>query len=133
MPTNPDKAVVGDNGYPHLNVPRRKSGGDYDFTSTGPLGPQTLSPLGYEGPTSRNTTMKSLAETDDSTWRMSNGMPGGWQRASLDGGSPRNSRDFAGSGNRDSGVGMNAGRRRLRASDFGGGGEGVGTGYGQAL
>ena len=123
--TNPDKAIVGDNGYPHMGLPRRKSGGEYDLPTTGPLGPQIVSP--HEGPASRHTTMQSSAVADDSTWRMSDGMPGGWQRASADTASPRNSRDLA---NRDSSVGT--GRRRLRASDFGGA-ETQGTGYGQAL
>ncbi|KAJ9607860.1 hypothetical protein H2200_007939 [Cladophialophora chaetospira] len=127
--SNPDKAIVGDNGYPHMGVPRRKSGGEYDHTSTGPLGPQILpvapSSSSEEG-SSRNTTMKTLGSDPDSTWRMSQGMPMGWQRASIE--SPRNSRDL---GNRDSGVGMGAGRRRLRVSDITGREDG--GGLGQAL
>ncbi len=120
---NPDKAIVGDNGYPHMGLPRRRSGGEYDHGTTGPLGPQIVSPP-RTADNSPNTTMKTLG-SDDSTWRMSEGMPGGWQRASID--SPRSSRDL---GNRDSGVGMN-GRRRLRASDLSGREDG--GGLGQAL
>ena len=133
-PATTDKAIVGDNGYPHLGVPRRKSGGEYDFRTTGALGPQTM-PHDVEPSTRPTSRHSSLAAKDDATWRLSDGMPGGWQRASVEGtgggGSPRNSREWNG-GNRDSGVGMNAGRRRLRASDFGGEGRGD-DGYGQAM
>ncbi|KAK5053962.1 hypothetical protein LTR84_001924 [Exophiala bonariae] len=73
-----DKAIVGDNGYPHMGVPRRKSGGEYDFEN-GPFGPQTLpAPTSGEGNATRSSTLNS----DDSTWRLSSGMPGGWRRAS---------------------------------------------------
>jgi hypothetical protein len=96
-----------------MGIPRRKSGGEYDLAATGPLGPQTVRPDEGTPVGSRNSTLK----TDDSTWRLSDGMPSGWQRASFEG-SPRNSRDL--------------GRRRLRASDFSGGGGGDDA-YGQAL
>ncbi|OCT51683.1 hypothetical protein CLCR_08063 [Cladophialophora carrionii] len=130
---NPDRAIVGDNGYPHMNVPRRKSGGEYDISGES-LGAQTLPPSTVpedEGPfgfgTSRTAPMKGWGG-DDSTWRISDGMPSGWQRASID--SPRNSRDL---GIRDSGVGMNAGKRRLRASDLAGRDDGPYHGLGRAL
>lgn len=74
-----DKAIVGDNGYPHMGIPRRKSGGEYDFSETGPFGPQTL-PVG--SPKDASTTRSSTLNSDDSTWRLSSGMPGGWRRAS---------------------------------------------------
>ncbi|KIW67256.1 hypothetical protein PV04_06521 [Phialophora macrospora] len=129
-----DKAIVGDNRYPHLNVPRRKSGGE-DDALTGPLGTPTLPPSAQPPDderidlgTSRNAATMKRWTGDDSTWRVSAGMPSGWQRASVD--SPRNSRDL---GNRDSGVGMHAGRRRLRASDFAGIEDGPYHGLGQAL
>lgn len=120
------KGIVGDNGYPHMGIPRRKSGGEYDFATTGPLGPQTLPPTVREPQSSRTVTMGS----DDSTWRLSEGMPGGWQRDY----SPRNSRDYSGDssvsghlsvpasasvgGGGGIGVVGMPGRRRLRASDF---------------
>lgn len=75
---NTDKAIVGDNGYPHMGVPRRKSGGEYDFEN-GPFGPQTLpAPSQLDGSATRSSTLNS----DDSAWRLSSGMPGGWRRAS---------------------------------------------------
>lgn len=80
-----DKAIVGDNGYPHMGIARRKSGGEYDSEVNGPFGPQTLHSLtgaapDYEMGTPRSSTLNS----DDSTWRLSSGMPGGWRRASGD-------------------------------------------------
>jgi hypothetical protein len=112
-----------------MNVLRRKSGVEYDL-SMGHLGAQPPDEEQSELGTSRATApMKSRAGGDDSTWRVSDGMPSGWQRASID--SPRNSRDL---GLRDSGVGMNAGgKRRLRASDFAGRDDGPYHGLGQAL
>jgi hypothetical protein len=138
LTNTPDKAIVGDNGYPHMNVPRRKSGGEYDVDATGPLGPQTLQSPDSSPQSSRKSTMKSNYSNDDANWRISDGMPGGWQRSSFDGAggtgrSPRTSRDLE---KRDSGfgpaVGMNAGRRRMRASDVTGTAAGEG-GYGQAM
>lgn len=127
-----EKAIVGDNGYPHMGIARRKSGGDYDIRTTGPLGPQVVAPprLRSDDAGTRTTTMVS----DDSTWRLSSGMPGGWrrERSSFDGGaSPRNSWSYAW----DSGTGDAGKTRRLRASDFTGTGEDTyaGQGVGQAL
>jgi hypothetical protein len=112
-----------------MNVLRRKSGVDYDLAAAGSLGAQRPDEEQSELGTSRaNAPMKSRTG-DDSTWRVSDGMPSGWQRASID--SPRTSRDI---GLRDSGVGMNAGgERRLRASDFAGRDDGPYHGLGQAL
>ncbi|EXJ58691.1 hypothetical protein A1O7_06120 [Cladophialophora yegresii CBS 114405] len=125
---NPDRAIVGDNRYPHMNVPRRKSGGDYDISGESlgaQMAPQDTRPFSLG--MSRNAAIKSWSG-DDSSWRISDGMPSGWQRASID--SPRNSRDL---GTRDSGVGMNAGKRRLRASDLAGRDDGPYAGLGRAL
>jgi hypothetical protein len=116
---NPDKAIVGDNGYPHMGVPRRKSGGEYDFATSGPFGPQTLpnAPSNRRSAeNSRNSTMmthKSGSSEEDGGWRMSMGLPGGWNR----GRSSDASRRKSGEG------------RRLRASDFVGDEE---RGYGWA-
>lgn len=121
-----DKSIVGDNGYPHLGIPRRRSGIEYDLDNAGLLGPQSMPGPAPPLPDERNTTMRSAASggSDDSTWRLSAGMPGGWQRAGSASASPRNSRDL--------------GPRRLRASDFAGDGDGdsgygYAYGYGQAM
>ena len=97
--------IVGDNGYPHMNVPRRKSGGEYDYSSDDNFIPKVLPlPPGManeakERSRSRSNSMTRPAEglsgprpvmppyersetntSDDSTWRLSMGMPGGWAR-----------------------------------------------------
>ncbi|OAP60627.1 hypothetical protein AYL99_05629 [Fonsecaea erecta] len=133
--THPDRVYINDKSYPPLDIPGGKSTNEYDLAATsGPLGhqPQTASLL----PVSEDAD--ATMESDDSPWRMSDGMPAGWQRAST--GSPRNSREYM--SNRDSGVGMGVGRgRRLRASDIVGSStarpgmdyDAYGYGYGQAL
>jgi hypothetical protein len=99
---------VGANRYPHMGV-RRQSGGDVEPQATAP--PAVLPPA-HKGAGA------------DGSWRMSRGMPRGWQR--------------------DSGVGWSdrPQGRRLRASDFAAGqtaemasyrGGAGGVGYGQAL
>lgn len=119
VPSQADKAIVGDNGYPHMGIPRRKSGGEYDFESNGPFGPQTLpGSRPNDGAATRSSTLNS----DDSTWRLSSGMPGGWHRAS-------------GEYSRLSGEQSRRISGRLRASDVGGGAGGnhYYEGVGQAL
>lgn len=91
-PVSSSKAIVGDNGYPHMGVPRRRSGGEYDYMSTGPFGPQMIatpepdrapaSAYGRDGGGGGSRTM-SMA-SDDSTWRVSSGMPGGWSKGGGD-------------------------------------------------
>ncbi|OAL21227.1 hypothetical protein AYO22_08190 [Fonsecaea multimorphosa] len=145
-PTLPDKPIVDDKGYPQLSIPHGQSTNtnEYDLAATsGPLGPQPQ--------ISGSGDVSVPMESDDApTWRMSHGMPAGWQRAGTDY-SPRNSReDQYMRNNRDSGVGMGTGTgqpagrrgRRLRASDFAGSSTArsrpndddlYGYGYGQAL
>lgn len=134
--------IVGDNGYPHMGISRRRSGGDYDFQDAG-LQTGPAPPL----PTARS----GVSASDDSSWRMSSDMPLGWQRErdweserqremAMDGSeSPRTSGAYA----RDSGVGglgaTGKGRsKRFRASDvamrddvhlYHPGGDGVGQAY----
>lgn len=82
-----DKAIVGDNGYPHMGIARRKSGGEYDSEVNGPFGPQTLhsftsATAAPDNEMATGTPRSSTLNSDDSTWRLSSGMPGGWRRAS---------------------------------------------------
>ncbi|KEF56203.1 uncharacterized protein A1O9_07784 [Exophiala aquamarina CBS 119918] len=112
-----DKAIVGDNGYPHMGIPRRKSGGEYDFESSGPFGPQTLP---GSAPNDDAGTRSSTLKSDDSTWRLSSGMPGGWCRAS-------------GEHSRLSGEQSTCIPGRLRAGGGGGGWHRYYEGVGQAL
>ncbi|RVX71714.1 hypothetical protein B0A52_03898 [Exophiala mesophila] len=140
-PVSSSKAIVGDNGYPHMGVPRRRSGGEYDYLSTGIFGPQTVTEPeivfapapGRDGFGGSGTRTMSMA-SDDSTWRVSSGMPGGWSKTGggsdvSDGGGSRGSREL---------------RRptRLRARDMRGGDDGRhdlergaydGSGVGQAM
>ncbi|KIX04636.1 uncharacterized protein Z518_05506 [Rhinocladiella mackenziei CBS 650.93] len=87
----PVKGIVGDNGYPHLGIPRRRSGGEYGMGSTtGMLGPQMLAPpeaLASEDQTTRTSTMVS----DHSSWRLSSGIPGSRQADRGNMNSPRSS------------------------------------------
>ncbi|EXJ68087.1 uncharacterized protein A1O5_08702 [Cladophialophora psammophila CBS 110553] len=126
-PTVPDKAMVSDKRYPpHLDMPLGKGSDEsYDLTATtGPLGqqPQLQSQLTslLPGPGDENDAIESPGH--DSAWRISDGMPAGWQRAGADSSSSRSSREYT--SHRDSGVsmGMGGGRRgrRLRASDIAG-------------
>jgi hypothetical protein len=114
-----EKGIVGDDRYPHMGVPRRKSGGEYD------LPPQPQSDSAPPLPRDNKVEMWMPTVGDDSTWRMSSGMPTGWQRQS-----PRNSASWA----QDPAArgGARAGRR-LRASDFAGRDEYAREGFGQAL
>jgi len=119
VPSDPNKAIVGDNGYPHMGIPRRKSGGEYDFESNGPLGPQTLAKS--MPPKDGAATRTSTLDSDNSSWRLSSGMPGGWRRAS-------------GEYSRLSGEQSPRIPGRLRASEVAGGGSNrYYEGVGQAL
>lgn len=91
-PPYESKALVGDNGYPHMNVPRRKSGGEYDYSHNGAMGPPaTMSPRPSPLRHSSEDDSASQHNSDDSTWRLSMGMPGGWQRTGAAGWRPGNS------------------------------------------
>ncbi len=146
----PDKSVVGDNGYPHMNVPRRESG-QYEVDYDPPKAARRDStPTPPPLPRVNNTSsLMSLDGADfapafdhphdfDSNWRMSSGMPSGWQRQKQGqrrSSSPRNSGNYM----RDSGIGGIGGSggpkeaRRLRASDLAGGDRYPQMGLGQAL
>ncbi|KAK5317439.1 hypothetical protein LTR93_008650 [Exophiala xenobiotica] len=146
--SRPDKGLVGDGGYPHMNVPRRGSGQydviDYDPAKAAPRrdSTQTPQPLPRENNTS---SMMSLDGADftpaydqshdfDSNWRMSSGMPSGWQRQGRRSSSPRKNDNYM----RDSGIAGIGGSgpkegRRLRASDLAGGDRYPQMGLGQAL
>lgn len=129
-PLYESKAIVGDNGYPHMNVPRRKSGGEYDYShNSGGMGPQApVPPPTRPGDILRGTSdQESRHTSDDSTWRLSMGMPGGWQRAPTVGRSreqtPRGSLDGWGSpvspvGGSWEGVRGGPGGGRLRRSQL---------------
>ncbi|KAH0844889.1 hypothetical protein FOPE_09548 [Fonsecaea pedrosoi] len=142
--TGQDKTPT-DQSTSDLTRPGVTSANEYVLTATsGPLGPQPH----IETLPSSSGDRKAAMDTDDAPWRMSDGMPAGWQRTSTD--SPRNSREHM--RKRDSGVTMGTGAglggrrgRRLRASDIAGSstarpgidddryGYGYGYGYGQAL
>lgn len=114
---HPSNGIVGDSRYPHMNVPRRRSGGEYDYTADGSFLPAHVPlPQGMhegsgvadrgsrESSRSRKNSFAASAVrpslptavqmprdadgsgsntasgSDDSTWRLSMGMPGGWQR-----------------------------------------------------
>ena len=111
QPLSTSTGIVGDDRYPHMNIPRRKSGGEYDYENDGQFLPQVL-PLppgaardSKERSRSRSNSMSGSAKgvapsgpggeaiaqprfplagdsdtSDDSAWRLSMGMPGGWQR-----------------------------------------------------
>jgi hypothetical protein len=100
--------IVGDNRYPHMGVPRRRSGGEYDYAQDGSFLPATVPlPQGmHEGSanadrsrsrerknsmsanvrpplpalTSGGSSSNSGIGSDDSAYRLSSGMPGGWAR-----------------------------------------------------
>ena len=81
------KSIVGDNGYPHMGVPRRRSGGAYDYAQNGGMGPQAVPrpppvPLADEnGVGSGNSSNGAVTSDEDgASWRLSHGMPGGWSR-----------------------------------------------------
>ena len=140
------KHIVGDNGYPHMGLPRRKSGGEYDHAQTGVLGPQTLGPRersrsrgpagaavgGSRFPASMAGRGSTDTSDNDSTWRLSQGMPGGWQRShspaqrySMDSNrisSPISPVDGGYGGQRDSvmsgSTAVGSGGRRLRLADL---------------
>jgi hypothetical protein len=77
-PPYESKAIVGDNGYPHHGVPRRKSGGEYDYARNGSLGPQAAPlPFAADNVPARS---ESISSSGADSWRLSHGMPGGWQR-----------------------------------------------------
>jgi hypothetical protein len=97
--------IVGDNRYPHLNVPRRRSGGEYDYAQDGsflpshvPL-PQGMHEGSAKADRSRSRERKNSlgagvrpsfpvpggsssnsGASEDSTYRLSSGMPGAWGR-----------------------------------------------------
>ncbi len=108
-PLHTSTGIVGDDRYPHMNIPRRKSGGEYDYENDAQFLPQVLPlPPGAARDSrsrSRSNSMSGsvngvgpsapsgdklghpkfpVAEasetSDDSAWRLSMGMPGGWQR-----------------------------------------------------
>ena len=131
-PLHTSTGIVGDSRYPHHNVPRRRSGGEYDYAHDShfmpaavPLPPgaardsrsnsissQSRQPMPAEAPPVPGSNETS---SDEGTWRSSHGMPGGWQRARS--GSPRAGRksyDAAASERlRDSSIGNGGGRLRL--------------------
>ena len=109
QPLSTSTGIVGDDRYPHMNIPRRKSGGEYDYENDGQFLPQVLPlPPGAARDSkerSRSNSMSGSAKgvapsgpggetigqprfplaggsdtSDDSAWRLSMGMPGGWQR-----------------------------------------------------
>ncbi|KIV79437.1 hypothetical protein PV11_06999 [Exophiala sideris] len=91
--------LVGDDRYPHMGVPRRQSGGEFHNAAT-----QAQSSTPPPLPRDSKVEMWMPMASDDSSWRMSSGMPSGWQRQS-----PRNSGSHMQGG---------AGGKRLRASDL---------------
>jgi len=80
------RSLVGDNGYPHMGVPRRKSTAAYEYDHDD----EDLSPPAVPKPLGGSD--ESRQPSDDSTWRLSMGMPGGWQRAGMEQ-TPRESMD----------------------------------------
>lgn len=120
-----ERGIVGDDRYPHMGVPRRKSGGEYDLPPQ-PQSDSSAPPLPRDNKV--EMWMPTAAGDDTSTWRMSSGMPTGWQRQS-----PRNSASYTAQDSGARGGGARAAGRRLRASDFAGRDEYAREGFGQAL
>ncbi|KIW18782.1 hypothetical protein PV08_03071 [Exophiala spinifera] len=139
------KTIVGDSRYPLLNGPRRKSGGDPEYPLPQNMSrprprPRRDSTPQPPPPLPRDTNTSSMFSLDgsdfdprdidmdfSSNWRMSSGLPSGWQRQRRSS-SPRsnknnNSNNHGGGQMRDSGVSglgggvLNQGQRRLRTSD----------------
>ena len=69
------EGIVGDNGYPHMGKPKRKSAGSDEHASAMPVA-HTVGGSRYPA-----HMAGSNENSDDSTWRLSQGMPGGWQRS----------------------------------------------------
>ncbi|EXJ85013.1 hypothetical protein A1O3_05688 [Capronia epimyces CBS 606.96] len=117
---NLGKGIVGDSRYPRVRVPRRMSGAEDEYDSL-PAGPSTSMSQSL----GRDTAGRSTMNSDDSTWRLSSGMPAGWQRTRTSGdggggggGGGSRPRTHGGGYMRDSGLGGIPGRKRPRASDF---------------
>ncbi|KPI35409.1 uncharacterized protein AB675_11650, partial [Cyphellophora attinorum] len=128
-PPYTSKSIVGDNGYPHHNVPRRRSGGEYDYAQNGVMGPKaTRRPARREGGGSRMSSEEESAGSDES-WRVSHGMPGGWSRP---GGGARFSGGLESPVSPIGSDGMGSGGR-MRRSMQGGGYYGDQRGVGQAM
>jgi len=106
------RGIVGDNGYPQMNVARPRSGEQTHH--------KTVNNSRYPAELSSSSNNNS----DDSTWRLSSGMPGGWQRdgkrSSMESTQANNpaGRTSQGPYTRDSGVSGVGGQRRLRLADL---------------
>ena len=91
--------IVGDSRYPHMGLPRRRSGGEYDHSRDGTFLPASPPlPPGLASESRKNSMEGSRrpafpmlsggngngnesSETSDDTWMASHGMPGGWRNS----------------------------------------------------